>query len=209
MTTVETEPISDLELTSLNKDAQTPSLTFSPTLVDVLNQEIPENGVIAPQDVASVIRIYESQYHPSSSNQFFKILMHSPNVKQAKAVFDTIVNWEKSSGHSTIDGIVKNPDTDMELKKWILDMLDFGFFSMLKQKILGIIPDIFKTNKFLTIVSFVKAAFQTVMFYWDIFKDFATYAIFNHMSTNILVIFFHITITCFTILIHPFSVGQV
>ena len=115
----------------------------------------------------------------------------------------TLQDREKSSGHSTIDGILKNPDTDMELKKWILDMLDFGFFSMLKQKILGIIPDIFKTNKLLTIVSFVKAAFQTVMFYWDIFKDFATYAIFNHMSTNILVsVCQKLFINCFYMFFH-------
>ena len=136
--TEEIEPKPDLELPSLKTDTQPTPMNWNPTLISLLKKDLSDEENLASQDAESIIGIYKSQYRTDSSDQFFRILMHSPNNKQAKAIFDTIWKWETETGHPTSkeahDCILKNLENDIVLKKWILDMLDFGFFSKLKQK---------------------------------------------------------------------------
>ena len=69
----------------------------------------------------------------------------------------------------------------------MLEMLDWGFFADVKQWLKNSALGNLATNKVMTFIDFLQSILQIISFYWDLFKDLATYSIFNHMSTTILV----------------------
>ena len=181
-----------LELTPINEDSEPFQVIFNPFLKNILQKDILENSALDPEENLSLIGVYKSLHHPNSSAHFFRQLKHAPNQETARCVFDSIKSWEiRRSGHSSkkeaIDCILNQAKDDIELQNWILNMLDWGFFANLKLWLKNMLPKVLLSNSFLTKMNFFKSAVQTFLFYWDLFKDVATYAIFNHMTTNILV----------------------
>ena len=191
----ETVTKNNLEMTKINSidEESVPfQLVLNPFLMKILQKDLPEKGSLDPEEVLALIDIYKSQYHPNLSVHLFRQLKHAPNQNTARKIFDEIVHWEfQKSGHTSkkeaIECILNKVDDDLELKKWILDKLDWGFFARVKQIFKNLAPWIFGNNRWFIMMDFLKSAMETILFYWDIFKDLATYATFNHMSTNILV----------------------
>ena len=186
------QPDKVIELPTI-KDEKVPfQLVYNSFLISILQKDIPEKGVLDPEEALSLIGVYETQYHPDFSIHFFRQLKYAPKQKTARIIFAEIWNWEtRRSGHASekeaVHCLMNATSEDLELQKWILDVLDWGCFAILKQRLLNLVPSCFKNNKVMTVLDFLNSATQTFLFYWDIFKDFATYAIFNHMSSNILV----------------------
>ena len=176
----------------MNEESIPFQLLFNPFLINILQKDIPENGSLDPEEALTLVGIYKSQYHPNLSAHFFRQLQHAPKQETSKHVFNAIMNWEiRRSGHPSkkqaIDCILNTSSNDFELQKWMLDMLDWGFFADLKLWVKNSALGHLASNKFLTIIDFLKSMLQIILFYWDLFKDLATFTIFNHMSTNILV----------------------
>ena len=160
----------------------------------MLCKKIPEDGTLDPEESLTLIGIYESQYHPdpSISRYFFKQLQHAPNQRTARMIFTAILNWEiRRAGHrrkkQAIDCILNTSRGDIELKKWLLDVLDWGALSNTKETIKNRFPKGPRFDRMETRLDFMKSAGLIIMFYWDLLKDVATFALFNHMSLNILV----------------------
>ena len=186
------QPDDVIELLPVKEEKVPFQLVYNPILISILQKDIPEKGALDPQEADSLIVIYENRYHPDFSIHFFRQLKFAPKQKTARKIFEAIWNWEtRRSGHASekeaVHCLMNATSEDLELQKWILDVLGWGFFAILKQRLLNLVPRCFKNNKVITILDFLNSATQTFLFYWDIFKDFATYAIFNHMSSNILV----------------------
>lgn len=167
---------------------------FNTFLVNLLCKKIPNDGTLDPEESLTLIGIYESQYHsdPKLSTLFFKQLKYAPNQKTARLIFTAVYNWElRRAGHKTkkeaINCILNTSRGDIELKKWILDVLDWGVLSNSKEKIKNQFPAFAQTDKMKTTFDFMKSAGLIFMFYWDVLKDVAMYSLFNHMSLNILV----------------------
>ena len=186
------QPDDVIELPTIKEENVPFQLVYNPYLISILQKDIPEKGALDPQEAESLIVIYENQYHPDFTINFFRQLKFAPKQKTARKIFEAIWNWEtRRSGHASekeaVYCLMNATSEDLELQKWILDVLDWGFFAILKQRLLNLVPSCFKDNKCMTFLDLLNSATQTFLLYWDIFKDFATYAIFNHMSSNILV----------------------
>ena len=187
----ESKPI-NLELTAIVDDVLPSNTSFNPILMNILSKDIPEEGSLDPEEASTLIGIYKSHYHPAKSNKFFKQLKYAPNQKTAKMIFNAVMNWEiRRSDHESkkdaINCILNAANDDIELKQWLPNALDRGFLSNLKEKIMHILPIGIFTSKVLTRLDFLKSTVFTFTFYWDVLKDVATFALFNHMSVNILV----------------------
>ena len=183
-----------LDLFDIKPRAQTlqPHQAFHPIIIDILRKTVPKNSNLDSEEIATIIGIYSTQYHPNHNYDFFKQLHKAPNQRTARLVFKAIVSWEfrraeHSDAQKAIDCILKNTEKDLVLKQWILDKLDHGVFAFLRKTIMKAIPRMFKSDAFLNFCDVCKAGFGIFMFYVDLVKDFAAVVLFDHMSSNILV----------------------
>ena len=166
----ETVTKNNLEMTKINSidEESVPfQLVLNPFLMKILQKDLPEKGSLDPEEVLALIDIYKSQYHPNLSVHFFRQLKHAPNQNTARKIFDEIVHWEfQKSGHTSkkeaIECILNQAGNDLELKKWILDMLDWGIFSRFKQFLQNLAPGLLENNRSLTIMDYLKSAIQTI-----------------------------------------------
>ena len=182
----------NLELTPFQEPISPSQIRYNSILMNILSKDIPKEGSLDPEESLTLIGIYESQYHPHHSCHFFRQLKYAPKQKTARMIFNTILNWEvrranHSSKNDAIDCILSAASDDMELKKWLLDALDWGFLSNLKESMKDLLPNFILSDNLKTIFGLFKSTCLIFMFYWDMLKDIATFALFNHMSTNILV----------------------
>ena len=189
----------EMEMLDRNNDSGTPQLIFHPIIIQMLNKKINNESTLDPEEILTIIGIYSTLYHPHSCSTFFKQLQHAPNQKSAKTVFRAIKSWEfrradHSSDAEAMDCIISNLEQDLELKQWILDVLDDGLFSKLKRKLLSIVPGFLKTNSFLNFMDLCQTFIRIIMFYVDLVKDYAAFILFDHMTSEILVssIFLHL-----------------
>ena len=193
----ETKP-TNLELFAIVDKFLPSNISFNPILLNILSKDIPDEGSLDPEEASTLIGIYKSHYHPAQSNKFFRQLKYAPNQKTTRMIFNAVMNWEiRRSDHESkndaINCILNAANDDIELKKWLLSALDRGFLSNLKEKIMDILPIGIFTSKVLTRLDFLKSTVFTFTFYWDVLKDVATFALFNHMSVNILVSIYSIS----------------
>ena len=170
-------------------------ISFHPGMIGILQKTLPENTSIDAEENSTLIGIYSTLYHSAGeSYQFFRLLRYFPNVRNVEIVFDVISCWEirranHPSRQKAIECMLRHVDHDIEMKHWILTMLDRGIFYKMKRYLLSKLPKLVTDYGSLAF-SFVTCILSIGCFFWDIVKDLVTFGILDHISTNILVILY-------------------